>query len=81
MQKPFDNGHDVEATIRRVMGRPQQQGIPLIADGQGKPIGVPAVVMALNKPVMAALEEMIRRVIKEELACIAEEGSNGEAQA
>ena len=79
MQKPFDNGNDraVESAVRRAMGQGQPTGVPMVTDPHGKPIGLPSVVMALNKPVLAALEEMIRRVVREELALLGEENPDG----
>ena len=77
MQKrPDRNGH-IEAAIRNAMGQPEHQSIPMITDRQGRVVGIPAVVMAVNKNVMAALEEMVRHVVREELAQVKEDG-NGE---
>lgn len=42
--------------------------IPLVTDNQGHVIGVMAVAVAINRPVLETLEQMIRRVVREELA-------------
>lgn len=68
-----NRNHDLEAAIQRAMtGRPSTS-IPLVTDAAGKAIGIPAVVIALNRPVLQTLEEIIRKIVREELQRAVEE--------
>ena len=76
MQKFSNNGQHLEAAIRKAMGQSPSLAIPMLVDQHGNPISVIASVISIDRKVLAAIEEVCRRVVREELATALEETSD-----
>ena len=62
----MQNGQ-LDKLLRKAMGQPQATALPMLLDRHGNPISVIASVISIDRKVLAAIEEVVRRVVREEI--------------